>query len=195
VKQLGGTAIVQDPADAMFPSMPQNAIAHVNVDHVVPLAEVAPLLVRLTAGAAREPAAVAMPDRLEVEVKIANEEDPMEAGVERLGEPSKITCPQCHGVLLQLKEAGRLRFRCHTGHAYSADSLLLEIGESVENALWIALRVMQEGDLLMREMAQHMDGHAAPGAARLRAGAEEMIRKASVVRELVTAASDSSSAP
>src|SRR5688572_31966621 len=42
VKQLGGTAIVQDPREALFSSMPQNAIDHVNVDYITPLAGVAP---------------------------------------------------------------------------------------------------------------------------------------------------------
>jgi two-component system chemotaxis response regulator CheB len=54
IKQLGGVAIAQDPAEAMFPSMPESAIRHVNVDHVARLAEIAPLLVRLTAAAVPE---------------------------------------------------------------------------------------------------------------------------------------------
>src|SRR5690242_8552854 len=37
IKRRGGIAVVQDPDDAMFPSMPQSAIDHVAVDHVVKL--------------------------------------------------------------------------------------------------------------------------------------------------------------
>ena len=48
IKQLGGTAVVQDPQEALFPSMPRSAIEQVRVDHVVPLSDIAPLLVRLT---------------------------------------------------------------------------------------------------------------------------------------------------
>jgi two-component system chemotaxis response regulator CheB len=48
IKKLGGTTVVQDPADAMFPAMPESAVRHVEIDHVVPLAAIAPLLVRLT---------------------------------------------------------------------------------------------------------------------------------------------------
>ena len=50
VKFCGGSAVVQDPADAQAPSMPRNALAHVSVDHVVPAAEIAQLLIRLAGG-------------------------------------------------------------------------------------------------------------------------------------------------
>jgi two-component system chemotaxis response regulator CheB len=189
IKQLGGTAIVQDPNEALFPSMPASAIAHVSVDHVVPLAAIPALLVRLTAATAPEPHSAPVPARLEVEVKIANEEDPLTAGVEHVGDPSIIACPECHGVLLQLKEAGRIRFRCHTGHAYSAESLLAEIDESIEAALWSALRLMHEGGFLMREIATHLDAkHSPAGSGDLRARADELQRKSAVVRDLVTSA-------
>jgi two-component system chemotaxis response regulator CheB len=47
VKQRGGIVIVQDPADADTPQMPQAAIAAVEADHVVPLAAMPGLLQRL----------------------------------------------------------------------------------------------------------------------------------------------------
>ena len=54
------------------------------------------------------------------------------AGVTKLGMPSLYTCPECHGVLLRLKQGGGVRFRCHTGHSYTADALLAEMTEVVE---------------------------------------------------------------
>ena len=92
IKQLGGVAIVQDPADALFPAMPQSAIAYVNVDHVAPLSEIPPLLVQLTDRPVHD-AAFDVPDRVEVEVKIAKQQDPLQAGVRELGEPSSFACP------------------------------------------------------------------------------------------------------
>lgn len=186
IKQLGGVAIVQDPGDAMFPSMPQAALDAVKPDYVVTLAEIAPLLVRLTATPARE-VEFAVPARLEVEVKISKQEDPLHAGVGQLGEPSTFACPECHGVLLQLKEGSRIRFRCHTGHAYSAESLLAHIREQIEVQLWNAIRAMQEGDLLMRAVARHVDdAHDAAGSRTLRERADELHRQADTLRQMVT---------
>jgi two-component system chemotaxis response regulator CheB len=51
IKRLGGVAVVQDPADALFPEMPKSAIEHIAVDHVVTVAEMGPLLIDLIARA------------------------------------------------------------------------------------------------------------------------------------------------
>src|SRR5688500_14144980 len=124
VKQLGGTTIVQDPSDALVPFMPQNALAHVKVDYCLPMEEIAPLLVRLTSETAEEKGVYSVPKEVGIEVNIAKEQKALDAGVLQLGEPSNYACPECHGVLLQLNEGPLFRFRCHTGHAYSIESLL-----------------------------------------------------------------------
>ena len=94
VKQLGGTAIVQDPADALVPFMPLNAITHVKVDYSLPLEEIAPLLVRLTTEAAEEEGAFQVPKEVEIEVNIAKEQKAIDAGVLQLGGPSNYACPE-----------------------------------------------------------------------------------------------------
>ena len=186
IKQLGGVAIVQDPFDAMFPAMPQAAMDAVKADHVVPLQDIPPLLARLTEIPARD-VAIQVPEQVEVEVKIAKQEDPLKAGIGQLGEPSAFACPECHGVLLQMKEGGRVRFRCHTGHAYSAESLLADIRDQIEVQLWNAIRAMQEGDLLMRALAKHTDeAHGAADSATLRERADELQRQADLLRHMVT---------
>ena len=189
IKQLGGTAIVQDPADALFPSMPRSALNNVRVDHSVRLAELSPLLVRLTAEPVEEPSpgdvSEVLPS-LEVEVKIAKEHNPIDAGLHEIAEPSAFACPECHGVLLQLKEGGRIRFRCHTGHAYSTESLLAAIGEGIEEALWSAVRALEEGDMLMREMAEHVSAnHQSSDAELLFDRANQARRHSEMVRKLV----------
>jgi two-component system, chemotaxis family, protein-glutamate methylesterase/glutaminase len=184
IKQLGGTAIVQDPAEAMFPAMPTSALAHVRVDHTVPLAAIAPLLIRLTAQPAQEAKDIPASESLEVEVKIAKEHNPLQAGLQQLGEPSYYACPECHGVLLQLKEGGRVRFRCHTGHAYSLDSLVAAVSEGIEDSLWNAIRALEEAEMLMRGMADHVKGHDNGDAAALLARAEEARRQSDAIRSL-----------
>ena len=114
------------------------------------------------------------------------EHNPIEAGLERIGEPSSFACPECHGVLLQLKEGSLMRFRCHTGHAYSVASLLAAVGEGIEESLWIALRALEEGQLLMGRMAEHVRLHDRAEADRLCARADEAKRQSDVIRGLVT---------
>jgi two-component system chemotaxis response regulator CheB len=191
IKELGGVAIVQHPDDAMYPSMPKNAIESVNVDYVVPLAEIAPLLVKVTSAPAREVTAQ-FPEGLEDEVMISNHQDPLQTNVEHLGDPSFFTCPECHGVLLQMMQGSHFRFRCHTGHAYSAESLLGQIQDQIEVQLWNAIRVMQEGNMLMRTMAEHIDKIHGRGNSRvLLERAHDLQRQANELRQLVT----SSAAP
>lgn len=50
IKSCGGTAVVQDPEEAMYPGMPASAIAHVAVDIVVRSDLIAETIVRLVNG-------------------------------------------------------------------------------------------------------------------------------------------------
>jgi two-component system chemotaxis response regulator CheB len=186
VKQLGGTAIVQDPHEALAPSMPASALRQVRVDYCLPVAEIASLLVSLTAAPLDEEGEHEVPKDMEIEVRIAKEVTALNAGVLKLGEPSNYACPECHGVLLRLKEENRIRFRCHTGHAYSIDSLLAEITEGVEDSLWNAIRSIEESVLLLRHMAEHLpeseNGHTSE---KFLARALEAEQRADLVRQAV----------
>jgi len=148
IKKLGGTAVVQDPKDALVPFMPQNALDHVDVDYCVPLAEIAPLLVRLTTKEPDERKLYPVPKKVQIEVDIAKARRALDAGVLELGEASNYTCPECHGVLLQMKDGTLSRFRCHTGHAYSIESLMVDITENMDDALWNSIRAFEEGRCL-----------------------------------------------
>lgn len=187
VKECGGTAVVQDPRDARAASMPRSAIAHVNVDYTVPLVDIAPLLVRLT----REPVPVLeggdpVPDKIKTEIRIALEDDAVESGILKWGEPSLFACPECHGTLLQMQESGNLRFRCHTGHAYSIESLLAAMGEKTEEALWNALRAVEENVYLMRRIVEHRAAHVEDATTNtLRERVQNMRERASLVRKAV----------
>lgn len=185
VKQLGGTAVVQDPAEALAPSMPLSALRHVRVDHTLRIQELAPLLVRLAA--APPDAAIgdlAVPEDVNIEVSIAREENPKSAGVLKLGQPSNYACPECHGVLLQVKDAAPLRFRCHTGHAYTLESLLSEMDEMIEESLWNAIRALEERAMLVRHASSH-ERDTSGDSEKLQLLAEETQRRAELVRQAV----------
>jgi two-component system chemotaxis response regulator CheB len=185
IKEQGGIAIVQDPIDALHPSMPRSAIRHVAVDHVVPVGEMPSLLASLTSHASAGGAAAPSP-RLETEMRIAYGDDAQQAGVLKLGQPSIYTCPDCHGVLLEIRDGGVPRFRCHTGHAYSIESLTAMLAEKVEEAMWSAIRALYESGVLLAEMARHLTEHAGdPRAALLHGQAAEARRRADAIKGLL----------
>lgn len=186
IKQLGGTSIVQDPEQALSPSMPMSALRHVKVDYILPIEEVAPLLVRLSNTPAEEEGAEdQMSNEMEIEIKIAKEAEAIEAGIRTIGNPSSYACPECHGVLLQLKEGDRIRFRCHTGHAYSTDSLLAEITERIDESLWNSIRSIEESVMLLRHLARHARENNGGNAEQFEQKAEEAQRRSDLVRQAV----------
>src|SRR5262249_31628360 len=144
IKMCGGIAIVQDPADAQVDSMPGPALVHGSVDYSRPAREIGPLVAELMSRETRQIVPEAdMRKQLEIEVDIAKGSH-RSIAVMQLGEPSMLTCPECHGTLLQIRGEKPWRFRCHTGHAFSADSLLSELTDVTEQAIWNAVRSIQE---------------------------------------------------
>ena len=91
---------------------------------------------------------------MEHEVRIAAEKDGLDEHIMNFGELSPFTCPECHGVLTQLEEGRIVRFRCHTGHAFSTDTLLNAVTEQVEDRLWDAIRVLDETVLMLNAMGE-----------------------------------------
>jgi two-component system chemotaxis response regulator CheB len=184
IKDRGGLAIVQEPDEAAYPSMPRSALQYVAVDYRVRMAEMGKLLPQLV-GAAVEDKEGMVSDKLQIETQIAREENPLAAGVMSLGPPSPYTCPECKGVLLQLQDGHLLRFRCHTGHAYSVESLLAGIGESIEQALWQTVRTLEEQMLLLRHLGKHARSQRDEALAhRLEIKAQNTEDQVQIVRQL-----------
>jgi two-component system chemotaxis response regulator CheB len=159
VRDRGGLAVVQDPADAAVSSMPASALAEVGADHVVPVREMAELLGRLarTPAGPEEGADPAGESRAELvrEVAHAAIDEAAHQQSERYGEPSRFACPDCGGVLWNVGgQAGPLRFRCDTGHAYGPATLAEAQTEGVEAALWASLRALENKAELARARAE-----------------------------------------
>jgi len=93
--------------------------------------------------------------KTKTEIQIAAEETALQKGVLSLGELSPFSCPECHGVLSRIEEGTLQRYRCHTGHAYSADTLLAAISEKIEDSLYNAIRGMDEAILLLNHVGDH----------------------------------------
>ena len=163
IKQRGGIAIVQHPDDAEVPSMPENALREVSVDYAVPVAEMPRLLMKLINEKEKNSPVQSPPvssgereaRQLKTEVAIAAEAPGLEIGILDFGKLTPYTCPDCHGVLSAITDGNIKRFRCHTGHAFTADSLLTTLTGNIENSLWGAIRGVDESIILLNHMGDH----------------------------------------
>jgi two-component system chemotaxis response regulator CheB len=123
---------------------------------------------------------------MRIEVDVAAAASGRRAGVENLGPPSRYACPECHGVLFEIEEGMRSRFRCHTGHAYSLETLLDEYDQRIKESLWNAVRGMQEQVMLLRQFAGHVrERHDALRAERYGRRADRVERPGEQVQRLL----------
>lgn len=161
IRERGGATVAQNPSDALFAGMPRRAVESGVVDHQSTAADMGPLLADLTRRNA-EPPSAGCDKRLELENRIAMGPSYATADdTDALGPPSGYTCPDCNGTLLS---TGRSSYRCHIGHAWTSDALLRARDTEVQNALWIALRSLQEKAKLSRKLAAKVS----PGSLRNR---------------------------
>ena len=129
----------------------------IKVDYSLPLREIAPLLNTISREVAGEEGRYPVPDDIEIEARIAEqkmESAELIASVERLGKVSKLTCPDCHGALWELDDEKILRYRCHVGHAFTAESLNEGQSDMLEVALWSAVRALEEQMMLARRIVE-----------------------------------------
>ncbi|WP_375511599.1 TFIIB-type zinc finger domain-containing protein [uncultured Nostoc sp.] len=104
----------------------------------------------------------------------------------RPGKPSTFACPDCGGTLWELEEGNLLRFRCRTGHAYSAESLLATQSDAIEDALWIASRVLEEKASLSHCLASRMEArNLSLAAQRLKEEAHSALERSAIIREVL----------
>jgi two-component system chemotaxis response regulator CheB len=184
IKSRGGIAVVQKPTDALYSGMPGSALEHVQVDHVVAAASMGKLLAGLIGDLPETPPAPAPTDmRMEVEMEGFSLEA-IEGN--HPGRPSGFSCPDCNGVLWQIRDGGLERYRCRVGHAWSPESLLTQQSEALEAALWVALRSLEERAALASRLAEpaRRRGHSIT-ATRFEEQAAEAQQAARLVRNLL----------
>lgn len=187
IRLQGGIAIAQDPSEAAHSSMPRTAVEHGAVDYTVRSSDLAPTLVRLVT----EPT-TGEPSMADFDAQGSNiiEEDFYEQEHdERDGEPAVVTCPDCGGTLWQNRAASFIQFRCHVGHRYALDALMLEQSEALERALWTCVRMLKEKTALTRQMAHR---YRETGQAQMAAQVEENGRvdeeSVAIIQQLIHAA-------
>lgn len=138
IKARGGLAIVQDPDNALAPSMPRSAMDATDIDFVLPLEEIGPKLVDLVMASESETSRGPQPAPVD-SIKRSN---------------ARYSCPECGGALNQVQEGGMERFRCRVGHTYSPESLFEDQSEALERALWAAIRTLEEHAEFSGRMAE-----------------------------------------
>jgi two-component system chemotaxis response regulator CheB len=165
IKAHGGVALVQDPDEAEVPDMPASAMQYAAVDAVRRAVEIAPALAELLRGPARPaelaagPAATELRQRIAIESRIFDGEGGME-GLDKIGTRVPLTCPECGGAIWEIGQANPLRYRCHTGHAFTGKVLARLQGNEVEEAMWAAVRALHEQEQLFMRL------HSQFGASR-----------------------------
>ena len=174
IKNRGGLAIVQDPEEAVAPSMPSNAIEAADVDFILPADQIGPKLTELASTQGSETVHL-----------IPN-------GATRMSSTGQTySCPECGGVLEEAEDGGMLRFRCRVGHLYSPESLMADQTQAVERALWAAVRSMEEQAEFSNRLAESSREKRRPRLARRFAEKAESSRdNASVLRELLQKSAD-----
>lgn len=148
----GGVVVIQDPEEALYPSMPSSVLRHVRADHVLAVADIGAALrarVRQLVDADLAPPPSTL---LSMETLVARQpRDASPLEMNDMGTTSRYTCPDCHGTLVELT-ADLQRYRCHVGHAWTAEALLQAQANSLGHALWTALRTLDEKVSLARKL-------------------------------------------
>jgi two-component system chemotaxis response regulator CheB len=186
----GGCVFVQSPDDALFPGMPLETVSRDHPDRVLPLADLA---TAITTAVQRLSEEAPMSENGSEDMSLETEYATLDAeALERDGPPgesSVYSCPACGGVLWELEDPDLLRFRCRVGHAYTADGVVDGQTETVEAALWTALRALQERSQLSERLAARLGERGADRSReRFAAIAEEARDQAEVIRRLLVGA-------
>lgn len=152
IRRSGGISLIQEPQEAEFSAMPLSALHRAGADYCVPVRQMASLLPDLV----NQPLSEVVPAPPEIirEAEISERIHGHIPPVEELGERVPYSCPDCGGALWEINNDPNLRFRCHAGHAYSAEILFRRQSEKLEETLWVALRMMEEQRHMLTQLSE-----------------------------------------
>ncbi len=143
ILEHGGATIVQDPEEAAYHSMPECAVRGLNVQYILRLKEMAPLLTRLSTGERRD---------------TTPQEDHPQLGME----PTRAiltrqACPECGGVMRVEQRGGTKEYVCHVGHRLGLQSMIADKTDVVERRMWAALSQSEELVELLQQSVEGLD--------------------------------------
>jgi two-component system chemotaxis response regulator CheB len=192
IKARGGTAIVQEPDEALYPAMPRSAIAHLEPDAVLPIAQMARWI--MNHGSNSDPPGgehgMTLEDNTD-DPRLAIADTGNEAPHSAAGRGTRFTCPDCGGVLFERHEGNLERFECSVGHVFSIESLSNAQAEALENALWAAVRSLEDRAAMLKRLAGRASvGHHRRSATTFERQAEEALDRARTIRDAIERTAD-----
>lgn len=119
IKKRGGVAVVQDPQEAAYASMPVSAIRGFGVDHILRIRQMGPLLEHLVSGGA----------------KVNGRENVSESPSSPDDSQCHQSCPECGGVMTEWRHGLLYEYHCHIGHRFGLKTMIAEKTELVERML------------------------------------------------------------
>lgn len=152
IKQCGGHCIVQDPNEAEFPDMPTSVLEVVEVDYSISIKEMGSRIQQII----KENKIIGLkpPANIIAESRLSKMAATAINPIDEFGERTVLDCPDCGGSLWEVKNGRLKHYRCHIGHSYSERDLILKQAETIEQTLWVAVRMMEERKYLFAKMAK-----------------------------------------
>jgi two-component system, chemotaxis family, protein-glutamate methylesterase/glutaminase len=200
IAKAGGRALVQDPDEALHPSMPRTAIERVPVHAVLPIDGIARELTAAWNG--RQRSQETTMDEPSASMEPVGTPAPGEGGdqemerLDRIGDATGLTCPGCGGALWEVVENGVPVLRCHVGHVYGIESFSFEQSVALETSLWAAVRALEEKQALLERLSEQAnEAGRARSAHDFAARADEMRMRAESVRAVADAVGSAEGEP
>lgn len=166
IQNEGGYTVIQDPEDALVPSMPRHALQRMKPDACLPLDKIGPHINQICRQSV-------------MEMVIQKTENAKSF-------PTTITCPECHGVINEIQTENGTRYECQVGHSFTIHGLQNAQGDELERALWAAVRSLEEGAELSKRLAKRSETAERQHAARLyQENATRRFQHAKILRDLL----------
>jgi two-component system, chemotaxis family, protein-glutamate methylesterase/glutaminase len=150
VEKFGGVPVVQDPADASVHEMPERCLEAVPAAKVLPVSEIALFVNEVVRS--DPPPRFPSPEVAPEYPDLAAAQGTRPAVELTDAEPAALVCPDCGGSMFTVQDDAVLRFRCWVGHGWTAAALEQANGRALEEALWAAVRVLEEKQVVQQRL-------------------------------------------
>jgi two-component system, chemotaxis family, protein-glutamate methylesterase/glutaminase len=154
IQRAGGITIVQDPDDAAFSELPSRALLAMQPNSVLPLTAIPAALAVLTDQTGPR---ITVPREIAIEAELDKDVVANPQTLAALGPQTTVACGDCQGPTWLIGDERDRRYRCYLGHVNSARTLLVHETMQVEEALWSAVRALNDRASTLETLAFDSD--------------------------------------